>query len=446
LLMDLYELTMAEAYFVHKKNTFATFDLFVRDLPPNRSYLIAAGLEDVLEYIKTMRFDGEDLKYLNSQKLFSADFLKYLSRFKFRGGIWAMPEGTVFFANEPIVRVTAPIIEAQLTESFMLNTIGLQTMIASKASRVVSAVRGRGVYDFSLRRTHGSDAGIKVARSSYIAGFDGTSCVLAGKLYRIPIVGTMAHSFVMSFKKEIDSFLAYGTTFPDRTTLLVDTYDTKRGIENAISIGLYLKEKKHRLQGIRLDSGDIVSLSGFARQALDRAGLNYVKIFASGNLDEFKIKDLLEKGARIDNFGVGTHMGTSIDAPSLDVIYKIGEVTDEQGKFLPTMKLSKAKVTYPGRKQVFRVRDKDGKFIKDILGLEKERVEGEPLLKKVVDQGRVVYRQPSLDNIRSLAKNNLAEFSEKLKEVYPKYKYPVIISPGLKNLRRSLAHQLETRQ
>ena len=446
LLVDLYELTMAESYLHYKKDTLATFDLFVRDLPPNRSYLIAAGLEDVLEYIKTMRFDGEDLKYLNSQKLFSADFLKYLSRFKFRGGIWAMPEGTVFFANEPIVRVTAPIIEAQLTESFMLNTIGLQTMIASKASRVVSAVRGRGVYDFSLRRTHGSDAGIKVARSSYIAGFDGTSCVLAGKLYRIPIVGTMAHSFVMSFKKEIDSFLAYGTTFPDRTTLLVDTYDTKRGIENAISIGLYLKEKKHRLQGIRLDSGDIVSLSGFARQALDRAGLNYVKIFASGNLDEFKIKDLLEKGARIDNFGVGTHMGTSIDAPSLDVIYKIGEVTDEQGKFLPTMKLSKAKVTYPGRKQVFRVRDKDGKFIKDILGLEKERVEGEPLLKKVVDQGRVVYRQPSLDNIRSLAKNNLAEFSEKLKEVYPKYKYPVIISPGLKNLRRSLAHQLETRQ
>ena len=446
MLMDFYELTMAQAYFVHKKNTFATFDLFIRDLPPNRSYLITAGLEDVLEYIKTMRFDGKDLKYLNSQKLFSPGFLKYLSRFKFGGDIWAMPEGTVFFANEPIVRVTAPIIEAQLTESFLLNTIGLQTMIASKASRVVSAVRGRGVYDFSLRRTHGSDAGIKVARSSYIAGFDGTSCVLAGKLYRIPTVGTMAHSFVMSFKKEIDSFLAYCATFPDRTTLLVDTYDTKKGIENAISIGLYLKEKKHRLQGIRLDSGDIVSLSGFARQALDRAGLNYVKIFASGNLDEFKIKDLLEKGARIDNFGVGTHMGTSIDAPSLDVIYKIGEVTDEQGKFLPTMKLSKAKVTYPGRKQVFRVRDKDGRFIKDILGLEKERVEGEPLLKKVVDQGRVVYKQPSLDNIRSLAKNNLAKFAEKLKEVYPKYKYPVIISPGLKNLRRSLAHQLETRQ
>jgi nicotinate phosphoribosyltransferase len=446
LLMDLYELTMAQAYFVHKRNTFATFDLFVRDLPPNRYYLIAAGLGDVLDYIRTMRFDGEDLRYLNGQKLFSGDFLKYLSRFKFAGDIRAMPEGTVFFANEPVVRVTASIIEAQLIESFLLNTIGLQTMIASKASRVVSSVAGRGVYDFSLRRTHGSDAGIKVARSSYIAGFNGTSCVLSGKLYKIPIAGTMAHSFVMSFKKERDSFLAYSATFPGRTTLLVDTYDTKKGIENAIDIGLYLKEKKQRLQGIRLDSGDIVSLSKFARQALDRAGLKFVKIFASGNLDEFKIRKILAKGACVDNFGVGTHMGTSIDAPALDVIYKISEVTDEEGRFLPTMKLSKAKVTYPGRKQVFRLQDKKGRFIKDVLALEKEKIKGRPLLIKVVDQGRVIYKQPSLAKIRSFAKKNLSRFPEKLKEVYPKYKYPVIISPGLKNLRRSLAHQLETRQ
>ena len=442
LLMDLYELTMAQAYFVHKRNTFATFDLFVRDLPPNRYYLIAAGLGDVLDYIRTMRLDTEDLRYLNGQKLFSGDFLKYLSRFKFRGDIRAMPEGTVFFANEPVVRVTASIIEAQLIESFLLNTIGLQTMIASKASRVVSACSGKGVYDFSLRRTHGSDAGIKAARSSYLVGFSGTSNVLAGKLYKIPIAGTMAHSFVMSFKNELESFLAYSTTFPDKTTLLVDTYDTKKGIENAISIGLYLKGKKHRLQGIRLDSGDIVSLSKFARKELDKAGLGYVKIFASGNLDEFKIKEIIAGGACVDNFGVGTHMGTSIDAPSLDVIYKITEVTDEKGRFLPTMKLSKAKVTYPGRKQVFRVQDKFGKFTKDILGLERERIRGRPLLIKVMEGGRLIYNKPSLDKIRNFARRNISKFPEKLKAAYPRYRYPVIISAGLKNLRRSLMQQL----
>ena len=446
LLMDLYELTMAESYFAYKRDTFATFDLFVRELPRQRSYLIAAGLEDILNYIRTLKFSREDLEYLRSQKTFSADFLRYLARFKFRGDIWAMPEGEVFFANEPILRVTASIIQAQIIESFLLNTINLQTMIAAKASRVVCACGGRGVYDFSLRRTHGPDAGIKAARSSYIAGFDGTSCVLAGKLYKIPIAGTMAHSYVMSFKKEIDSFLAYGTTFPDRTTLLVDTYDTKKGIENAVAIGLYLKERKHRLQGIRLDSGDIVSLSKFARQALDRAGLVYVKIFASGNLDEFKIKEILAKGACVDNFGVGTHMGTSIDAPALDVIYKITEVTDEEGRFLPTMKLSKGKVTYPGRKQVFRAQDRKGKFIKDILGLEKEKVEGKPLLIKVVAGGKVIYKQPSLAKIRSFAKDNLSRFPERLKEVYPRYIYPVIISHKLKKLRRTLAHQLERRQ
>jgi nicotinate phosphoribosyltransferase len=338
------------------------------------------------------------------------------------------------------------IIEAQIIESFVLNTINLQTMIASKASRVVQAAKGRGVYDFSLRRTHGSDAGIKVARASFLAGCSGTSCVLAGKLYKIPITGTMAHSYVMSFKHELDSFLAYSNTFPERTTLLVDTYDTKKGIENAIRIGIYLKAIKHRLQGIRLDSGDIVALSKLARRMLDKAGLNYVKIFASGNLDEFRIKELVDKGALIGNFGVGTNMGTSIDAPSLDVIYKISEVTDENGNFLPTMKLSKGKITYPGRKQVFRIKDKRGRFIKDILGLEKERVKGKPLLMKVVDSGKIIYRSPELNKIKISVKNNLSKFTEAMRDVYSRYEYPVIISPQLKKLRHTLASQLEKRQ
>jgi len=446
LLLDLYELTMGMSYFVYKSDCLATFDLFVRQLPENRSYLVACGLEDILNYIKNLRFTPEDISYLKKEKLFSPEFLKYLSNFKFRGDLWAMPEGTIFFANEPMIRVTAGIIESQLIESFLLNTINLQTMIASKASRIVYAAGKRGVYDFALRRTHGADAAIKASRSSYIAGFKGTSNCLAAKLYKIPVVGTMAHSFVMAFKQELDSFLAYCNTFPDRATLLVDTYDTRKGIENALTLGLYLKEQNHRLQGIRLDSGDMVFWSKLARKMLDQAGLRYTKIFASGNLDEFKIKDLLRKGAKIDNFGVGTNMGVSTDAPSLDVIYKISEVTDEFGRFLPTMKLSKAKVTYPGRKQVFRVQDKRGKFLRDILGLEKENIAGRPLLIKVVESGKLIYKSPPLDKIRECATNNLARLPEKLKQVYPRYKYPVLVSPQLRDLRQRLTLQLEKRQ
>jgi nicotinate phosphoribosyltransferase len=446
LLVDLYELTMAQSYFVYKGNTFATFDLFVRELPPNRAYLVACGLEDVLDYLKNLRFQVPDLEYLRKQKLFSEGFLKYLAGFKFRGTVWAMPEGEVFFPEEPIIRVTASIIEAQIVESFLLNTINLQTMIASKAGRVVCAARDKRVYDFSLRRTHGAEAGIKVARASYIAGCSGTSNCLAGKLYGIPVVGTMAHSYVMSFKYEMDSFLAYSSIFPEKTILLVDTYDTQKGIENAISVGLYLKERGFKLGGIRLDSGDIVSLSKFSRRALDKAGLNYVKIFASGNLDEFKIEALLKKGAKLDYFGVGTNMGTSIDAPNLDVIYKISEVTNEEAKFLPTMKLSKAKVTYPGRKQVFRIEDKRGRFAKDILALDEEKIKGRSLLVKVMERGRVVYKKPTLEQIRRLLRNNLNKFNPELKGIHPRYKYPVLISPGLKKLRRSLILRLEEKQ
>ncbi|MBU1726386.1 MAG: nicotinate phosphoribosyltransferase, partial [Candidatus Omnitrophica bacterium] len=330
--------------------------------------------------------------------------------------------------------------------SFLLNTINLQAMIASKAARVVNAACGRGLYDFSLRRTHGPQAGVKVARSSYIAGFNGTSNVLAGKLYGIPLAGTMAHSFVMAFRHEIDSFLAYSKSFPDKTILLVDTYDTKAGIENAIKTGLYLKVKGHRLAGIRLDSGDIVSLSKYARKRLNAAGLREVKILASGNLDEFKIAALIKKGALVNSFGVGTNMGTSIDAPCLDVIYKISEVTDYSGDFIPTMKLSRAKVTYPGRKQVFRTYDKRGRIKKDILTLESEKIKGRPLLKKVVSRGKVIYKSPSLDTIRELVKANLLKLPAKLKEPSCKCRYPVVISPGLNNLRRRLARELEKRQ
>lgn len=447
LLVDLYELTMAQSYFVYRRDSYATFDLFVRQLPRQRAYLVAAGLSDILEYIRNLKFSQGDLQFLKRQNIFSEEFLRYLSGFRFRGDIWAMPEGEVFFSGEPLLRVTARLIEAQIIESFLLNTVNLQTMIASKAARVVSAAKGTKVYDFALRRTHGSDAGIKAARSSYIGGVEGTSCVLAGKLYGIPVVGTMAHSFVMSFKDEMESFLAYAQTFPDKTILLVDTYDTRKGIENAVKIGLYLLAGGHSLLGLRLDSGDLVRLSRLARSSLDRAGLKQAKIFASGNLDEFKIKELLAKGAAIDSFGVGTNMGTSIDAPSLDVIYKLSETTDDHGAFLPAMKLSKGKVTYPGRKQVFRIRNSQGKFTKDVIGLDKEKIKGRSLLKKVVEAGRVIYKAPKLRATREFARRNLGSFaSKKLLDITGGHRYPVTLSPGLKKLTKSLSVKLKDRQ
>jgi nicotinate phosphoribosyltransferase len=446
LLVDLYELTMAQSYFIHKPDTRATFELFVRNLGKKRSFLLAAGLEDILDYIKNLRFSDEHINYLKKQKLFSDKFLKYLKNFRFNGDIWAMPEGTICFANEPVLRVTANIIEAQILESFCLNTINLQTMIASKAARVVLAAQGRGVFDFALRRTQGTDAAIKAARSSYLAGCGGTSNVLAGLKFNIPVVGTMAHSFVMAFDTEVESFCAYSRVFPDKTTLLVDTYDTKKGIENAMRIGRFLKEKGHRLMAIRLDSGDLVTLSKMARKMLNSAGLEYVKIFASGNLDEYKIDALLKKGAQIDNFGVGTHMGVSSDAPYLDVIYKLSEISHHDGRFLPTMKLSQGKVTYPGRKQVFRMKDKSGKYVKDTLALEDEKVKGEPLLIKVVSKGKIIYQAPPLIELRKRATLNLLGLPAKFKQVYSKGNYPVVISPKLKKLTLSLACDLERKQ
>ena len=446
LLIDLYELTMAQSYFIHRPYASATFELFVRSLGPQRSYLVAAGLEDILDYIKNLRFSNEQISYLKSQRLFSGGFLKYLKNFRFKGDVWALAEGTLFFANEPVIRVTANIIEAQILESFCLNTVNLQTVIASKAGRVVSAAGGRGVYDFSLRRTQGRDAGIKAARSSYIAGCKGTSNVLAGLLYGIPIVGTMAHSFVMAFKSEIESFRAYSNVFPDKTTLLVDTYNTRKGIENAIKVARELKGKGHKLAGIRLDSADLAGLSRMARRMLDAAGLKFVKIFASGNLDEYKIHDLLKKKANIDNFGVGTNMGVSPDAPYLDVIYKLSEISQDNGRFLPTMKLSRGKVTYPGRKQVFRIKDAAGRYLRDVLGLENEKIKGEPLLKKVVSRGWIIYNAPELEELRKRTAYNLACLPDKYKQVYPRQGYPVIISPALKKMTLSLSRDLKRRQ
>ena len=441
LFTDFYELTMCASYFDNKNFEQATFDLFIRRLPENRSYFLFAGLEQSLQYLQNIKFTDEQLGYLKTQG-FNGDFLDYLRGFRFTGEVWAVPEGSLAFPNEPLIRVTAPIIEAQMVETFMLNTVNLQTMIATKASRVVHAAKGKQVIEFGLRREQGIDAGMKVARSSYIAGCQGTSNVLAGQVYGIPVFGTMAHSFIMSYPKEINAFRAFTETFPNKSTLLIDTYDDISGAEKASVIAKELEKKGCKLGGVRLDSGDVTRTSKRIRKLFDAQGLDYVKIFASGDLDEFKIQELLGKGARIDSFGVGTKMGTSADRPYLDVIYKLCETMRADGDFTPIMKLSKDKITLPGRKQVYRFRDAEGKFEKDMIALADEKFEAEPLLVKVMEKGKLTYALPSLEQIRANAAKNLSEFPEEYKALTDAPIYPIELSRNLLNLVKNLKRQL----
>jgi len=411
LFTDFYELTMCAAYFDNQNFEPATFDLFIRRLPENRSYFLFAGLEQVLQYLQSIKFTPEQLTYLKKQG-FNQQFLNHLENFKFTGDVWAIPEGTIAFPNEPLIRVTAPIIEAQIVETFLLNTINLQTMIATKASRVVHAAKDKAVIEFGLRREPGVDAGMKVARSSFIAGCQGTSNVLAGMVYGIPVFGTMAHSFIMSYPKELDAFRAFAKTFPHNSTLLIDTYNDIAGAEKAVIIAKELEAKGFRLGGVRLDSGDLAETSKKVRKILDENGLEYVKIFASGDLDEFKLAELQADGAKIDAFGVGTKMGTSADRPYLDVIYKLSETMTSPGVFSPIMKLSKDKNTLPGRKQVYRFKDAAGNFERDVIALADEKMGGEPLLVKVMDQGKLTYQLPTLNEIRSCTTENLSHLPE----------------------------------
>jgi len=441
LFTDFYELTMCASYFDNKNFEQATFDLFIRRLPENRSYFLFAGLEEALQYLENIKFTAEHLAYLKKQG-FNQDFLDYLGDFKFTGDVWAVPEGTVTFPNEPLIRVTAPIIEAQLVETFLLNTVNLQTMIATKASRVVHAAKGKTVIEFGLRREPGIDTGMKVARSSYIAGCQGTSNVLAGQVFGIPVFGTMAHSFVMSYPKEIDAFRAFAKTFPNKSTLLIDTYDNISGAEKATIIAKELEAKGFKLGGVRLDSGDLAKTSQKIREILDKQGLAYAKIFASGDLDEYKIQELLDKGVQIDAFGVGTKMGTSADRPYLDVIYKLCETMTSNGSFSPIMKLSSDKNTLPGRKQVYRFMDVDGSFEKDVIVLDDEKMKGEPLLKRVMKNGKITYQFPSLDTIRSNAAENLNKLPERYKALIDAPFYPIELSANLQKLIKKVKQQL----
>ncbi len=438
---DLYELTMCASYLDNGRDEDATFDLFVRRLPENRGYLLVAGLEQVLLYLESVKFTDAHLAYLKKLE-FSHEFIEYLEDFEFSGDVWAMPEGSVAFPNEPLIRVTAPIIEAQLVETFLLNTVNLQTMIATKASRVVHAAQGKPVVEFGLRREHGIDAGMKVARASYIAGCQGTSNVLAGFTYDIPVFGTMAHSFVMSYEDELEAFRAFAKTFPSKSTLLIDTYDDLVGAENAATVAKELETKGFKLGGVRLDSGDLTEISKKVRRLLDEKGLGHVSIFASGDLVEYRIEELLNKGAKIDAFGVGTRMGTSADRPYVDVIYKLCETQSEGGDFSPIMKLSEGKITLPGRKQVYRYQDAEGNYSRDVIALASEKLEAEPLLIPVMEEGKITYELPSLNEVRSATKASLYKLPDRYKKLTNPPTYPVELSEALEDLSRTLTQKL----
>lgn len=439
LLVDLYELTMAQSYLAEGMHEVpATFSLYTRKLPAGWGYLVAAGLDDALTYLETLAFSDADLAYLEETGIFSLVFLGHLRDFRFRGDVRAMPEGTLFFADEPVLEVHGPLLQAQLVETVVLNELHFQSLVAGKAARTVDVAQGRTLVDFGLRRTHRADAGMRAARSSYLAGFDATSNVLAGKEYGIPIAGTMAHSYVEAFEHELDAFRAFAHSFPDRSILLVDTYDTVEGVRRAAAIGRELAERGHVLQGIRLDSGDLGELARLARAILDEAGLTGTTVFASGGLDEHEVAALLGAGAPIDGFGVGTRMGTSADAPFLDMAYKLVEV---EGR--PTLKLSEAKATLPGPKQVWRVADGAG-YTGDLVGEAGEELPGETLLEPVMVEGRRIA-QPSLE----AARRRCAEQRERLHErhrLLDALPYEVRLSERLESLRRRTVAEVRERE
>ncbi|HEY2989317.1 MAG TPA: nicotinate phosphoribosyltransferase [Candidatus Binatia bacterium] len=437
LLTDLYQLTMAQSYFQSGRFEPATFSLFVRDYPPNRGYFVAAGLKDVLDFLEGFAFDRKAIDYLRTTGMFAADFLDYLTTVRFTGAVWAMPEGRLFFKDEPILEITAPIIEAQIVETFVINQMNLQSLIATKAARCARAAGGRSVVDFSLRRTHGIDAGIKVARSSYLAGCAGTSNVLAGQKYGIPVVGTMAHSFVSSFEREIDAFRAFVSSFPENSILLIDTYDTVAGAHKAVEVAREMAARGQKLRGVRIDSGDLAALARAVRKIFDDAGLRDVKIIGSGGLDEYDLAQFTEDNVPYDSYGVGTRMGVSSDAPWLDMAYKL---VQHNGR--PVLKLSSGKASWPGQKQLFRTVDDRQRLKKDVIGLRGEALDGEPLLKKVMEKGKPQGGYPSLTEIRQ---RFLAEFElldENVRAIRDPEIYPVEISPRLQRLNEEISRQV----
>jgi nicotinate phosphoribosyltransferase len=436
LFTDLYELTMLQAYFEEGMTVESVFTLFVRRLPARRNFLLACGVDTVLDYLETIRFGEEDLAYLATLGLFSDSFLAWLRDFRFTGEVDAVPEGTPVFANEPILEVVAPLPQAQILETFIMNQIHLQTVLASKAQRVVAAASGRPVVDFGTRRMHGIDAAMKSARAFWIGGVASTSNVLAGKLYGVPVAGTMAHSYIQAHENESAAFRAFARIFP-QTTLLVDTYDTLDGIRKVIDLAKALGDD-FKVKSVRLDSGDLLELSRKSRRLLDEAGLDNVEIFASGGLDEDVIAALVSAGAPIDGFGVGTSMGVSSDAPDLDIAYKLSEYAGK-GR----LKLSTGKPILPGRKQVFRI-EKDGQDVRDVIGCADEDPIGRPLLVPMMRDGkRLPAARVDLMAARNYAQEQIARLPARVRAIaHADPPYPVEVSQKLADLQQRIIKEL----
>jgi nicotinate phosphoribosyltransferase len=434
LLTDLYQINMIQAYLDHGDTATAVFELFVRSLPPRRGFLLASGLQQALDFLEQLRFSSADIDWLKSTGRFNKNLLDYVADFHFRGEVHAIAEGTAFFAGEPILRVTAPLPQAQLVESRLINILHFQSLIAAKAARCVLAAPGKLLVDFGMRRAHGAEAALLAARASYLAGFAGTATVLAGQAFGIPLFGTMAHSFIEAHDDEMAAFEIFARARPDNVVLLLDTYDTEGAARKVVTLAPRLKASGIAIRGVRLDSGNLAALAKSVRAILDAGGLQDVTIFASGGLDEDALADLLRARAPIDGFGVGTSLTTSSDAPAIDFVYKLQEYAGA-----PRRKNSDKKATWPGRKQVWRRYDADGRMAGDRIALEPGPLAAagngaEPLLDRVMRDGRRLRPSPSLDEIRARAKRDLERLPEPLRRLDPDANYPVEIGADLVEL------------
>lgn len=471
---DLYQLTMVGGYVLEgKKEQWANFDYFFRKIPDEGGYCVLAGLDDLIDYIQRLHFSQEDLSYLDSLGIFSKEVLEYLENFSFTGDLWAIPEGTIVFPHEPLIRVTAPLPQAQLIESTLLNVMNFQTLIATKGARVHWAAQGDPVIDFGLRRAHGPDGALMASRAAYIGGVDGTSNVLAGRLYGIPVRGTHAHSWVESFPHELEAFRTYAQVYPNSCLLLVDTYDTLRsGVRHAIQVGKELKKKGHDLWGIRLDSGDLAYLSKEARRMLDDAGFQNASIVASSDLDEWIVETLKRQGARVDIWGVGTRLVTSFSCPALGGVYKLTALDEDGKRMVPKIKRSDnpEKITNPGVKKVVRMYDQKGRMRGDVLFRDDERIpkggsfrayhpifphvfksyprrfQMKELMVPIFRDGKLVYKSPSVHEIREYTLKNLKHLDAAYKRFRNPHTYHVSLSPSLFRVKQRLLREAAERE
>jgi nicotinate phosphoribosyltransferase len=437
LITDLYQLNMLQAYLEVGETDTAVFEFFVRKLPARRGFLVAAGLEQVLDFLENLRFTPDEIDWLAKSGRFGKGLIDYLAAFRFTGDVHAMPEGTIFFPDEPILRITAPLPQAQLVESRLMNYLHYQSMVAAKAARMVLAAPGKLLVDFGLRRAHSGEAGLLAARASYIAGFAGTATVLADKQFGIPIFGTMAHSFIEVHDDESVAFENFARARRENLTLLIDTYDTEAAARKVVALAPKLKAAGITVRAVRIDSGDLAALSIKVRRILDDGGLADVNIFVSGGLDEDKLAALVGSGAPISGYGIGTSLVTSEDAPTLDCAYKLQEYAG-----LPRRKRSTGKATWPGRKQVWRSFGADGRMTGDVLSLEDDRQAGEPLIRPVMQAGRRLAPLPTLADMRGRFVHDLERLPEGLRGLTPGTSYPVEVADALVRLASEVDRRL----